>query len=357
MSSVTNPTYHFFSKDVDDTFQSTVENIFNNRQDSLFSLCLCSVCHGVPDTIEIPLINNQTGWAVTFECNLCKYSWVLCRFCALSDQPASPPRKIRRMTINQRITFINQMVSSHASICHPVGGNNFDSHHFNDVFLNPGITDDSENPERISESDLLNEIRQSQAFNDEDTRLVEGKKSMIPHLLARKYCEGSYASILIKKFWMGNEFCEISESDCDLFLRIVSELITSSRDANRRLMKINELNSFRSDRMMLDLQNRLSMHQKMLNAHRSLHGVLMGYINAITAGDDSLKSSFISLQSGIQELLEQCNLTEHGSSTNATEMNVSNSTEMVSFRRTITLLSCGTLVIVCLHCQSYNRLQ
>ena len=330
MSSVPNHTYHFFSKDVDHTFESTISNIFKERQDSFFPLCLCNVCHGVPDTIETPLLNNQRGWAVTFECNSCKYSWVLCRRCALSDQPAHPPRKIRRMTINQRIHFIDDIISGHNAHCHPVDNNTFESHHSDEVHPSSGIVDDLLNHERISESDMLNEIRKSQAFKDDDTRLVQRNKSIIPRLLARKYSQGSYASILIKKFWMVNEFCEISDSDCDLFLRIVCELISSSRDANRRLMKINELNSLRNDRMMIDLQKKISMNMKVLEAHRSLHGVLMGYINAITSNDDSLKSSFNSLKSGIQELLEECNLTEESTNANAIETNISNSTEVVS---------------------------
>lgn len=330
MSGVRNRTYHFFSKEVDDTFQSTIEDIFSNRQDSLFSLCLCNVCHGVPDTIEIPVNDNQRGWAVTFECNLCRYGWVLCRFCASSDQPQTPPRRIRRMTINERITFINEIVSGHSEVCHSVGRNMCESHLSTDVNLDYENQDDRDNSESISESDMLHEIRKSQAFNNEDTRLYKRNKDIIPQLLARKYVQGCYASILIKRFWMDNEFCEISGSDCVLFLRIVSELLASSRDANRRLMKINHLNSLRHNAMMLEVHKKLCTQQKRLDAHRNLHGVLMGYINAITSNDDSLRSSFNSLKIGIQDLIEECNLDDNVINCNVTETNVSNSCETVS---------------------------
>ena len=47
-----------------------------------------------------------------------------------------------------------------------------------------------------------------------------------------------YCEYIIKKVWLRNDHCHLLPEDVELFLDIVTELLTSSRDANRRFMKI-----------------------------------------------------------------------------------------------------------------------
>ena len=312
---ISNRTYHFFSKEIDDNFKSILTQIFPENYEEISSLCLCQVCHTAPDTVEVPAISNATNWAVTFECIPCKYSWVLCRLCSATMQPPIPARRIRRMSINQRSIEISRLITEHSVSRHLVDNEvesvrttdsvAFENH--NEMNEIPASLSSASNT-TIDSADMLTRIRLSNLFDPEDKRMSGDKKELLSDVLLVKQCSGSYASILIKRFWMNNECCSLSDIDCDLFLRISLELLSASRDSNKRLMDISALTCDRYKDTINAIQSEVCSLRQRIDKHRDLHGVLMGYITAITSTNVSLRNSFNELQDGIQHLLHDCNL-------------------------------------------------
>ena len=108
-----NTTLHFFTKEVDHSYISTVSQYFENDEASLRDRFWCHICMEGADTIDVCNPKNCFGWSVTFHCSHFNFMWFLCKQCNSEHQPDFPKRSIRRMRIHDRREYIDREIATH----------------------------------------------------------------------------------------------------------------------------------------------------------------------------------------------------------------------------------------------------
>ena len=166
------------------------------------------------------------------------------------------------------------------------------------------------------EKSLLSEICQSSLLQDEDNRLSPVKKENIRKALLDKKVCGTYAPYLIKKYWVKNMSCNLSNKDCLLFIELVSELLRGSRDDNKHLMNLVGKTSSRCKKMLKISLNRVQQLEIRLNKMSSLYRQTLNFCNQMTGNDDMLRTSLSSFQSETSQIVVEVNNTLSGQSLN-----------------------------------------
>ena len=231
--------------------------------------------------------------------------WAVCQECSVEKQPALPGKNTKRMRNDLRRDLFEAILMEHHDKYH---GNLHESNDFN------GSDDDYSDSNCLTQQDCTTndtnymegrlisvsiELMRAQLFSEDDNRLPS--KDFITEMVLEKEAYGSYTEFLIKKCWLKNDDATLRIEDCDLFLKIVKELVISSRGTNDRFMSIIEkiqcrhfIDNDKRDRRIHDLQMKV-------NALMEEKKLLLSAVQNIEGVDQRLHAHIASQVSGIHE--------------------------------------------------------
>ena len=320
MDSSSNKILHCHTKEVDNEFISSVNEYFCEDVDTLKNRFFCYVCMEGPDRIEISKPNCASNFLpLTFHCSHCRYSWVLCNLCSSDMQPNDPPKSIRRMPIAKRQDHIDEIIRKHQEM-----------HASEEVFCtqdnegseNEGIenlhymNDDSDSEDRtimqvesvhtpnyehssLSQiqppdptSQRITELKKCSILSSNDTKLDSATKELFLESLSNVGSKGTLAQTLIKRFWLKNVSCKISDEDTLYFLEVVHELLNGTRGDNERLMNVIEKCTSRYKKLLADKCAELDVLSQSVKMKDKIFGKTMAYIHGIASSDAMVMASF-----------------------------------------------------------------
>ena len=259
----------------------------------LQNVLLCQGCRKCPDVVNEYTCEHMP-WLVSFKCKSCPMIWAICRECSVEKQPVLPGKNMKRMRKDLRRALFDQILMDHHDKYH---GNFHESSDFNDS------DEDNFEPEtNYMEGQQISvsiQLMRAQLFSEDDNRLPS--KGFVTDMVLEKEAYGSYTEFLIKRCWVKNDDVTLKIEDCDLFLKIVKELVLSSRGTNDRFMSVIEkiqcrhfIDNEKRDRELHDLQMKVNvlMQEKKL---------LLSAIQNVEGVDQSLHACMVSQVSDIHE--------------------------------------------------------
>lgn len=231
------------SRDDIDSYINRMSQLFGECAQGLTSKLLCAGCHKCPDVVN-GFHDSTRPWQVIFSCASCPMLWSLCKHCGISDQPMTPSIRTKRMSKELRQDVFDNISLTHHDRHHLNLSPNSDSQYGNNEFIfheDINIIDNNDLSRNECEDDhmmIALELAKADLFSVNNDRLSSEKREHILDMIVSKDANDSYADYLIKKSWIMNMDVTFTTSECNLFLRVVKELLLSSRDSNSRFMDI-----------------------------------------------------------------------------------------------------------------------
>ena len=290
--------------DVDKYYRQISLMLGVHHTNLLRNLLLCQSCRKCPDVVN-EYTSEHMPWLVSFKCKSCPMMWAICQECSVEKQPALPGKNTKRMRNDLRRDLFEAILMEHHDKHH---GNLHESNDFNEsdeehsesIFLTEhGCMMHETNYMEGQQISVSIQLMRAQLFSEDDNRLPS--KDFITDMVLEKEAYGSYTEFLIKKCWVKNDDVTLRIEDCDLFLKIVKELVLSSRGTNDRFMSIIEkiqcrhfIDNDNRDRKIHDLQMKVNvlMEEKKL---------LLSAIRNVEGFDQNLHACMVSQVSDIQE--------------------------------------------------------
>ena len=232
-------------------FKNIAKNNNNsNRSQSLVNLILCPLCAAIPSYYKsYDTILSSMDPHVHFHCTSCPYQWMLCCLCSHNMQPKLLSKRDQDRSIKKVYSNLKTKMKKHTMEIHK----NIDHEWFevsSDDNLMSLSTEDTIVPSQNSTCESLIEMHQKynkfsenllQIFPDVDNDKERTKHNThIRNLIYMKKTKNSYTQDLILDRWLSlnSDQYAISKRDCDLFLRIVRQIIINSRDEQSKIVDI-----------------------------------------------------------------------------------------------------------------------
>ena len=220
-------------------------SIQNEVQAHLFEMFLCPLCGNEPQYYKSYNGSKDVSPYVHFNCHSCRYQWMLCRICSHKTQPSLLSKRDQRRNVKNVYGTLHNMMKEHTKNNHI---NNDHSQYFtmpqeeslfgfdansNDVYAEDNSLNSNEN------FLLMEHLKET--FPNDDSNVNRNKKiGHLRTLIYKKISQNSYTEHLILDKWLSlnsNEY-SISKEDCDLFLRIVRQILLNSRDEQMKIVDI-----------------------------------------------------------------------------------------------------------------------
>ena len=263
-----------------------------HRTNVLKNSLLCHSCNKCPDVVD-GYTCAQMPWLMSFECKSCPMTWGVCKECQIEDQPTLPGNNTKRMRKDLRQDLFEVSLFEHHENYH----SNINELENEDDDEDSNETDNDlllyhENEARCGYSliearsiEVSLELAKAQLFSDDDNRMTSASKNLVTDMVMAKETEGSYAEFLIKKCWVKNDEVTLKREDCDLFLKVVKELVLSSRDCNQRFMFIVEKVESRHFSDNLKKDGRISKLEEEVHLLKERNKALMDIIHSVESLD------------------------------------------------------------------------
>ena len=249
-----NESHIFPTKPDENVYREQLAGLFTNPDPDLLDKMNCPHCHLPADSV-----NGVMPTTVTFHCFDCNYWWCLCSTCPSDIQPSllgktefRSHKKVHtivlRKTMDEHINLHHQNRAEDLvaiDVCFANSENSsIDNNEF-DLFegstgsdIDTSFARNSNNQDGQRWNFIQKELYATSLFQEYIQSKADSSIASFVDMVVSKETQKSYAEYLINCTWVKNMEASLRWEDCDLFLKIVHEMILNSRDKNIRLMGI-----------------------------------------------------------------------------------------------------------------------
>ena len=269
-------------------------------------LFYCNICNESKNSSYIYNQYSDTSIPyLLFNCIVCSNMWTFCTLCPYINQPKHISKRDQKRHRNSIYQLFKKHIDKHTSIYHPnhlamlninTSNTSLTSSHLSnsDIItpiqcniqqqsLNYELTNSihSDDDNYISNIDSDSQTKSSplstlkedllKVFPDVDDELTKKYNSHIREVLYDKNVHHSYSQYLIKKTWLktSKPNLVIKKSDCDLFLRIIRQLIMHSRQERGKIVDIYQRIEARSDSHITALNNQIDELKNIVSSQKN----------------------------------------------------------------------------------------
>ena len=215
-------------------------------------LFICPLCAKEPSYHKSSNGSSLIAPHVHFNCTSCQYQWILCRLCCYDKQPRFTKKRDQRRSLKNIYSSLINSMKEHTEKNHQHIDNNFNanvegtetidlsydnSNMFNDELI-LSLSHDSSSADEYNKTLIIN---LKHTFPDVPGNTYKSKHNAhMRNLIYNRTTKKSFTQELILDKWLGlnGEEYSISKQDCDLFLRIVRQIILNSRDEQTKIVDI-----------------------------------------------------------------------------------------------------------------------
>ena len=214
---------------------------------------------------------------VHFRCYSCPYQWMLCRLCSNDLQPRLLKKRDQCRNIKNVFSNLQTMMTQHTLERHFSQENDSSFDNMEDAdFIEFEIDSDVHTTSDIeshsmNSTALMESLRITFPTVSNDQKTIQ-HNDHICTFLYKKISNNSYREHLILDKWLSlsSDEYSISSDDCDLFLRIVRQIILSSRDEQGELTDIYSRIENRNAMETNHLYNHISQLTQIIDTQQSL---------------------------------------------------------------------------------------
>ena len=226
--------------------------IFEGEKNKMRYLIICPLCAKEPSYHKPSNGSSLIAPNVHFNCTSCQYQWILCRLCCYDKQPRFPKKRDQRRSLKNVYSSLMNSMKKHTEENHQDLDNNFNaniegtetldlSYDNSNSFFDESILSLSHDSSSTDEYNKALIINLKHTFPDVPGNTYKSKHNAhIRNLIYNRTTKKSFTQELILDKWLGlnGEEYSISKQDCDLFLRIVRQILLNSREEQSKIVDI-----------------------------------------------------------------------------------------------------------------------